>query len=142
MTYRTPPVDMESAFARFFMMWKIAANRPRMQTPEFFSNFGGSESGLRPLFDLMEAHAPQAFDTTLNRRAGPRAQKRRRQNDNRRKRIQPQAGSWLHCTLCDPMTRCEKDDVKSKNKLQRMEMRGILHNRLICFIKLQKGLRP
>lgn len=36
----------------------------------------------------------------------------------------------------------EKADTKNKNKLQRMEMRGIIHNRLICFIKLQKGLRP
>ena len=34
----------------FYDIGEIAANRPRMQTLEFFSNFGGSESGIRPLF--------------------------------------------------------------------------------------------
>ena len=30
-------------------MWKNAANRPRTRTIDFFSNFGGSEGGIRPL---------------------------------------------------------------------------------------------
>ena len=53
-----------------------------------------------------------------------------------------QAGGRLRYTLCAEAAEGEKAQGKGKKKLQTEEMRGIIHNRLICFIKLQKGLRP